>query len=98
MDPMEIVDLDDDGDGVDAYSDSELEPPRRWAEMKQLAISVYSEVWKEFYTWEPEECKNLMKELVDHHPFSERALDLEAVIQAISKLGVCRPPHIIYYA
>jgi len=83
------IDLSEFGDDEDAFIDDEYSKrSSRLAELKQLATSVYREVWKEYYAWEREECKRLLEELVDDSPVSERTLDPVIVAQAVSQLNM----------
>jgi hypothetical protein len=53
--------------------------------MKELAISIYREVWKEFYSWEPDECRQLTASLARKPPVP-RANYLKDIAKAVSEL------------
>lgn len=55
--------------------------------LKELAISTYREVWKEFYSWEPEECRQLSASLV-REPHMPSANTLRDIAKAVSELNL----------
>jgi hypothetical protein len=75
------------------YSDVELrEAPEPQSSsdfktLKELAISTHREVWKEFYSWEPDECRQLAASLARNCsvPCAKR---LKRIAKAVSELDL----------
>ena len=44
-------------------SDSDLEISRDQSGIRDIAVTVYREVWDEFYTWEPDHCQQTISYL-----------------------------------
>ncbi|KAG1840820.1 hypothetical protein DFJ58DRAFT_809727 [Suillus subalutaceus] len=62
-------------DGTEERDLSNLEPQSSeytYTELRELGLRIYKEVWKQFYEWEPRECRQIIHALAGRRVSGER--------------------------
>jgi hypothetical protein len=80
MEPILLIDGTEEGDL------SNLEPQLSeysFAQLRKLGLKIYKEVWKQFYEWEPRECRHIIHALAGQRIHGEKEKYNKAIDQLL---------------